>query len=294
MMRFSIIIPSYNRPRQLGRCLTSLAQLNYPRDQFEVIVVDDGSVQPVAEVTRGFLEQLQLKTLRQENAGPARARNFGAECANGEVLAFLDDDCTPDRDWLSQLDVAAVRHPGCLLGGKATNGCRDNIFAETNQRLLDTLTAWFICNNSPLQFFASNNLAVPAVHFRQLGGFDPNFPLAGGEDRDFCARWLGSGRRLISTPDAHIDHFHPQTVHSYLKMHFRYGRGAARLHRLRQSSPLRLANKGLYKHLLFTFARGNSRFTASVLLILSQLATVSGFVYEARELRHDKPTPLSN
>ncbi len=283
MMRFSIIIPTYNRPERLARCLGSVAALDYPREQFEAIVVDDGSDLPLDEATQPVAALMNLTVLRQNNAGPASARNFGASIARGELLAFLDDDCAPRRDWLRQMDLAARRDPGCVWGGRTINGCRDNIFAETNQRLLDAVAAWFTRNNSPLQFFASNNFVVPRTGFHQIGGFDATFPLAGGEDRDFCARWLASGRRLVPAPLACIDHFHPQTVRSYLNMHYRYGRGAARLHRLRHSSPLRFAKKGLYGNLLFTFAKGGRPLTACSLFALSQLATATGFFQEARD-----------
>jgi glycosyltransferase involved in cell wall biosynthesis len=282
-MRFSIIIPTYNRPQRLARCLASIAVLDYPREQFEVIVVDDGSELPVEGAAHSVAMLVNLTVLRQKNAGPASARNFGASAAQGELLAFLDDDCAPHYDWLQQMDLAARRDPGCLWGGRTINACRDNIFAETNQKLLDAVAAWFTRHKSPLQFFASNNFVVPSTEFHQIGGFDATFPLAGGEDRDFCARWLSSGRRLVPAPSACIDHFHPQTVRSYLNMHYRYGRGAARLHRLRGSSPLRFAKKGLYGHLLFTFAKGGRPLMTCSLFALSQLATATGFFQEARD-----------
>ena len=98
---FSIVIASYRRPGPLAACLQSLAQLDYPRDRFEAVVVDDGSqpsLAPVVEAARGPLE---VRFLRQKNAGPATARNTGAAQARGRFLAFTDDDCAPSPDWLT-------------------------------------------------------------------------------------------------------------------------------------------------------------------------------------------------
>src|SRR5687767_5128657 len=102
---FSIIIPTYARPKQLAVCLEAIARLNYPRDRFEVIVVDDGSESPPEHVVKSFSERLSLTLLAQPNSGPASARNTGAWEAKGEFLAFVDDDCAPDAGWLRGLEA---------------------------------------------------------------------------------------------------------------------------------------------------------------------------------------------
>src|SRR6185369_10255511 len=94
---FSIIVPTYERPAQLSRCLQSLGQLDYPKENYEILVVDDGSAHPLDDVP------FPVRILRHENTGPAGARNFGASQARGEFLAFTDDDCQPDAGWLREL-----------------------------------------------------------------------------------------------------------------------------------------------------------------------------------------------
>ena len=79
----SIVIPTYNRPDQLAICLCACSRLDYPRDRFEVIVIDDGGVTPLDDVVNRFHGLLSLKLLRQENAGPATARNRRAVEAGG-------------------------------------------------------------------------------------------------------------------------------------------------------------------------------------------------------------------
>lgn len=276
-MEFSIIIPSYNRPRRVEQCLAGIAALETSPASFEVIVVDDGSCPPLDPVVRPFRERFSVALVRQPNSGPALARNAGARQARATWLVFLDDDCIPRPDWLTRLGQAIRQRPGFLLGGRVINGCPNNIYAEANQLLVDSVIDWFVRMNSPLRFFTSNNLAVPAPDFWEIGGFASEFRTAGGEDREFCSRWLQSGRSLALVPDVCIDHFHPQTLLSFLQMHSRYGSGAAQLHKQRKAAPARLASSsGLYLHLIRSFLAAR-RLRQFPLLLLSQAATVAGF-----------------
>jgi len=291
--RFSIIIPTYNRPQLLQQCLEGITRLETPAQGFEVIVVDDGSEASTEEITRLFLERLALQVIRQSNSGPALARNIGARHASGEWLVFLDDDCVPHPDWLRLLDEAATRHPDSLLGGRTRNACPQDVFAETNQLLVDTVVEWLGEVKSPLQFFTSNNLALSAKAFREIGGFDMRFRTAGGEDRELCSRWLKSGRTLAPAANAWIDHYHPQTLGSFLKMHFRYGAGAAQLHQRRHSSPMMTVFPGLYTRLVKTFLGASRDRRKLPLLVLSQVATVVGFFGEKIPQRPPRGTPAA-
>lgn len=111
---FSIIVPAYERPGNLDACLGALAQLDYPRDLFEVIVVDDGSRVAPEPIAKPYSEQMNIRLLVQEHTGPATARNTGALQAKGEVLAFTDSDCSVDKGWLKVLAEAFDRTPGEL------------------------------------------------------------------------------------------------------------------------------------------------------------------------------------
>lgn len=111
--KFSVVIPTCGRESLLA-CLRGLANQSYA--DFEVVAVDDGSPQPVASMA-GIREiPVELRILRQENAGPAAARNAGAAEARGEFLAFTDDDCIPDPGWLAALARELEAHPDALCG----------------------------------------------------------------------------------------------------------------------------------------------------------------------------------
>lgn len=186
---FSIVIPTYNRPARLASCLAAISKLNYPRDRFEAIVVDDGSKMTLDEVVAPLKTQIKIELFRQENAGPAAARNRGAKEAGGEFLAFTDDDCQPLPDWLSQFAASLAIAPKAMIGGQTINALIDNPFSTASQKLIDYLYEYYNPAKGKVAFFASNNIAMSKSGFHNLGGFDVSFPLAAAEDRDFCDRW---------------------------------------------------------------------------------------------------------
>src|SRR5262249_34753722 len=174
---FSIVVPTYERPRQLAACLQALARLDYARDHFEVIVVDDGGKTPLVNVIAPVHDRLSVTLLTQPNAGPAVARNTGAMQAKGQYLAFTDDDCMPAPEWLQSLTARFAKTPDHMIGGRTINALPDNLYSTACQVLVDYLYAYY--NNADLnhgRFFTSNNLALPADRFRLMGGFDTTFP----------------------------------------------------------------------------------------------------------------------
>src|SRR5205085_898532 len=119
--RFSVVVPTYERHAQLAACIGALARLDYPRERFEVLIVDDGSARRPREVVEPFRDALDVKLLAQENKGPAAARNLGARHARGEFLAFTDDDCEPEREWLRAFALRFAQEPERVVGGRTVN-----------------------------------------------------------------------------------------------------------------------------------------------------------------------------
>ena len=182
LFQFSIVVPTYNRPQYLARCLNALAQMTYPRDRFEVIVVDDGSAQSMAPTVAPFRASLNLTLIEQANGGPAKARNAGAAQAQAQYLVFTDDDCQPTPTWLQALEAKLQACPQALVGGHTLNALPDNLFSTASQILIDYLYDYYNARHQP-SFFASNNFAMAVEQFQAIGGFDTSFPLAAGEDR---------------------------------------------------------------------------------------------------------------
>jgi GT2 family glycosyltransferase len=148
-------------------------------------------------------------------------------------LAFTDDDCRPAPDWLSTLGVRFAGAPDHAVGGRTLNALPDNRYSAASQLLIDYLYAYYNANGGLARFFASNNVALPRDRFHAVGGFDDRWPLAGGEDRELCDRWLQGGHGMLYAPEAVVYHAHPLTLRTFCRQHFNYGRGAYYYHRAR-------------------------------------------------------------
>jgi len=283
---FSIIIPTCNRPEQLSACLEALSCLDYPRDQFEVIVVDDGSKTPLQAIIRSFCNQFEATLITQKNSGPAAARNAGAAKARGKFLAFTDDDCKPASNWLRSFAARFADTPECAITGPTVNTIRNNICAAASDLSTVHLYSYYNADPADGRFFTSNNLALPATLFRSIGGFNTCFPCAGGEDRELCDRWVHHGFKVVYAPEILVYHAHTLTLLKFAKQHFRYGCAAFRFHQIRASrsqEPLKIEPYSFYLNLLrisFSRERIPKALLLALLLLLSQVLNAAGFFRE--------------
>jgi GT2 family glycosyltransferase len=287
---FSIIIPTFARPRELSECLRAIEEMDYPRDRYEVIVVDDGSAQLPSDVVWSFADRVPVRLIGQPHAGPAAARNTGARESRGRYLVFSDDDCTFAPDYLSVVEQHIARWPNAGIGGRTDNRLGRDIYAEATQQLIDHLYRHFNADPSAPRFFTTTNLVVPRDGFVAIDGFDASFPLAGAEDRDFCERWKAAGFELCYAADAIVHHSHALTLRSFLRQHFNYGRGRYFLLRSRaQRGVARPAMEPLrfYTSLLLSPYMNKPRprpVLLSLLLVLTQVSYASGYFSE--RVRH--------
>ncbi len=280
----TVVIPSYERPEPLGRCLEALASQALGRNEYEVIVVDDGSSCDLAACVEPFLSRVRLKLLRQDNAGPAAARNRGIHAAEGELIALTDDDCEPRPYWLERLRERLIAEgDSCIVGGRVVNLLADDPFSEASQLILDMVYDYYNRDPGNARFFASMNVGLPRASFLANGAFNADFRTA--EDRELCDRWRGSGHRLVYEPGAEIGPAHRLDARSFWRQHMSYGRGADQYHRVRherasgsilKESSFHLALPGLVlRHLR---GRGLRRATVQLaILALWQVANAAGF-----------------
>ena len=285
----TVVVPTYRRPQQLRRCLEALATQTL-REPWEVIVVDDGSPQPFSAADLPAADRLALRVIRQENAGPAAARNRGVREARGEFVAFTDDDCRPEPGWLGTLVDAVRQRPGALVGGTTFNGLTDELFASTSQLIVDLVYEHFNAVPDHAYFLASNNIICTRERFLSVGGFDESYPRAGGEDRDLCDRWRMLDWPIVWQQAARVEHRHSQSLRTFLDLHFRYGRGAHRyqsIRRQRKSGTMH-ADLGFHttlprraaRHLIDRGGLASGIGTAAA-LIAWQVANAAGFAFEA-------------
>lgn len=290
-MQFSIIVPTHNRNKSLQQCLNALARQTCARSEFEVVVVDDGSCCPVGTLASSFSDGLQIRVIRQENKGAASARNAGSAQAQGKYLAFTDDDCQPHPDWLRHLAGSFRQFPEAAVTGRTVNRLEANIYASAAQLLIDYLYAYYNASPQNARFLTSNNFALPADAFHALGGFRTEFSAAGGEDREFCDRWLSKGLPLVYSPDAIVSHFHFMTMKQYLKQQYNYGKGAFHYNRLRSARDgggMRIEPLRFYIGMFQYPSRKHTRLRAIVfdlLLAASQGMNLAGFVFEHAAFR---------
>jgi len=284
---YSIVVPTYRRRDSLARCLQAIEALRFPRERFEVVVVDDGSPSPPADIVAALDGSLEARLVTAAHAGPATARNLGAKLARGRYLVFTDDDCMPREDWLSAIDQWTSSKPGAFaIGGHTVNVLTDNVYAAASQGIIDYLYDYFGDHSATRRFFTSNNLVVPREEFLSLGGFNETFELAAAEDRDFCERWVGAGKRLQYATDVVVSHAHVLDLARFNRQHFNYGRGAFDLHcsrAQRGEGSLKIEPVRFYAGLVAYPLRASRSRRAAVLTFLhlwSQVAYISGYFFE--------------
>ena len=174
---FSVIIPTYHRNDLLAKCLDCLAPgvQTLPADRYEVIVTDDGS-KTTAEEMMGD-RYPWAKWVAGSCKGPAANRNNGAKYGQGEWLAFTDDDCLPDPQWLEAYAEAIVAQPDSLVFEGRT-------YVDRPRRSLGEISPV----NNLGGFLWSCNFAIQRQVFESIGGFDERFPYAAMEDVDLNLR----------------------------------------------------------------------------------------------------------
>lgn len=280
----TVVIPTFARPEKLAETLRALDRQDYTG--FEVIVVDDGSPQQVTRKNLPTSDRFTLRILRQENRGPAAARNLGAQQASGEILLFTDDDCLPQPQWVETLTREIQSCPEALVGSLTFNGLPGNSWSSASQFIIDLVYDHFNKDPTNAYFLASNNMACPRKFFSELGGFDTEFPRAGAEDRDFCDRWRITKRPIRLVREPLVEHRHAQTFWKFIGLHYRYGRGAYlyQVKRRQRASGTMAKDLGFHRSLIVSVPHhlNGRRFTAKCAslagLFFWQAANIFGFL----------------
>jgi glycosyltransferase involved in cell wall biosynthesis len=265
----SVVVPTRDRPAALERCLSALARQTAP--SLEIVVVDDGSRDP-GTVREAIVRACPAaRVVRGCGRGPAAARNLGVRIARGATVCFTDDDCRPEPDWAARLGAACEggAAAGTTLADPAAGRC-----AAAAQLLTHVLQVGSLRpDGAGLGFAPTCNLACTTEIARALP-FDESFPLAAGEDRDWCARLARAGVRLSYVPAAVVVHRPQLGVSGLLRQQRRYGRGAVR-HRQAGGD---LAGAAYYAGLARACARAGAPTTA--LVVLAQGAVAAGAAAE--------------
>lgn len=196
--RVSIIIPAFNEARMIGKCLDSLTRLDFPRDQFEVILVDNGSEDATVQIAQSFADRLNLTILEKYAVKISALRNLGANSARGEILAFLDADCLPPSTWLT--DILAL----ASIDGAGVVGAH-YVLPEDSTWVGRT---WHVYQEAPkagdVSHVPAGDLVMRREDFQRVRGFDESIQT--NEDYELCDRVRKAGMPVRAFPKIGVVH----------------------------------------------------------------------------------------
>lgn len=236
---YSIIIPSFNRVDELQELLTSLKDLDFPRENFEVIVSDDGSTDNTDAFIDSFLKQANytLIYLTQENKGPGAARNHGMEKALGSFFIFVDSDVTVPANWLKNIDKTVKSEKADAFGGPDT--FRDDfppLLKAINYSMTSFITTGGLRGKKGkklAKFYPrSFNMGLSRQLWQQIGGFGS---LRHGQDIEFSHRIIKSNARVVFVEDAPVFHKRRTNLRRFYRQVFNWGIARINLYKIDSS-----------------------------------------------------------
>ncbi|MCB0474265.1 MAG: glycosyltransferase [Flavobacteriaceae bacterium] len=228
---FSIIIPVYNRPEELDDLLQSIVLQRYHND-FEVVVIDDGSSVPCGEIIEKYKDKLNLVYHYKENTGPGDSRNYGMKRARGNYFIILDSDCILPKQYLKEVAaVLTTNYTGAYGGPDAS----DSNFTKQQKAISYAMTAFLttggIRGNKKLKKFQprSFNMGLSKEAFKATGGFSKmNY----GEDIDLSFRLWQQNIETQYIDKAFVYHKRRTTWKSFYKQVFNFGAARPVLNRM--------------------------------------------------------------
>jgi O-antigen biosynthesis protein len=224
--RISVIVCSHNGSRTIRDCCDGLQKIEY--SNYEVIIVDDGSTDQTASIA----DEYGFKVIRTPNRGLSNARNTGLIAATGEIVAYIDDDAYPDPHWLTYL-VSTFLNPASKnfagVGGPNIAPADDGPIAECVAHSPGG-PIHVLLTNRKAEHIPGCNMAFRTAALRAIGGFDPQFWVA-GDDVDVCWRLQRHGWSLGFSPSAVVWHHRRNSVRAYWKQQLGYGKAEAMLER---------------------------------------------------------------
>jgi GT2 family glycosyltransferase len=218
---FSVVICSYNGARTIGETLEAAKKIDYP--SYEIVVVNDGS----KDNTREIAESAGVRVITTLNKGLSNARNTGMAAANGELIAYLDDDAFPDPHWLTYLASMFLQTDYAAIGGPNLPPDSDGLVANCVSAAPGG-PVHVLITDTEAEHIPGCNFAVRKSALQAIGGFDPRFRVA-GDDVDACWRLHEHGYKIGFSHAAMVWHHRRNSVGAYWRQQRGYGRAEAML-----------------------------------------------------------------
>lgn len=229
-MKYSIIVPVYNRPDEVDELLESLCKQSFK--DFEVIIVEDGSSVNCKDVCSKYMEQLNMKYFMKQNSGPGLSRNYGAERSSGEYLIVLDSDVVLPEGYLQAVEDELQRQPADAFGGP--DRAHDS-FTDTQKAISYSMTSFFTTGGirggkKKLDKFypRSFNMGIRRESYMKLGGFSK---MRFGEDIDFSIRIFKAGYKCRLFPEAWVWHKRRTDMRKFFRQVYNSGIARINLHK---------------------------------------------------------------
>ena len=229
-MRYSVIVPVYNRPDEVKELLESLTEQEFK--DFEVIVVEDGSAVPCREVVEGFAGRLNARYFTKPNSGPGQRRNYGAERAAGDYLIILDSDCILPPGYFPAVERELRREPADVFGGPDR---AHPSFTDMQKAINYAMTSFFTTGGirggkkKMDKFYPrSFNMGARREVYAALGGFSR---MRFGEDIDFSIRVFKGGYSCRLFPEAWVYHKRRVDLKKFFKQVHNFGMARINLYK---------------------------------------------------------------
>lgn len=233
-LRLSVVIPTYNRGSLLLRCLKAFSNQTCSPSDYEILLVDDGSTEPLPDEIYDpkHWAPVAVRCIRQEeNKGPAGARNLGIREAKGEIILFTGDDIHPDPDLVNQHLVMHQESPDAATAVLGQVKWSEQLRLTPVMRYLEQGQQFGYPlitdpSNAGFRFFYTSNLSLKRAFLLSHGLFDDSFPYALWEDIELGYRLEEKGLRIRYNPRALAYHNHPTTLESFCGRQHRSGQMA--------------------------------------------------------------------
>lgn len=209
----SIIVVCFNEELYLERCLLALVEQDYPKDKFEIILIDNGSTDRSVEIAKCYADIVEVRPKIKVGA----LRNFGVQLAKGSIIAFLDGDCEAKVGWLRTINNLSLTYPNTVHGAEC--------YIDSSKPWI--ARAWF-CTNEVGRIktvsLGASNVTMPKQVFVDVGGFNEN--LSAGEDAELFCRLEQVCSVVYDSSLEAVHHGVPLTLRSFFSREIWHGLGA--------------------------------------------------------------------